>query len=391
MASVELIGIAKSFGRRPTLCDIDLEISDGEFLVVVGPSGCGKSTFLRIIAGLEQPDRGEILIGGERVTDRPPAKRGVAMVFQSYALYPHMTAYENMSFGLKQVRTDRAEIERSVSRAAEILRIAHLLDRKPRQLSGGERQRVAIGRAITRKPRLFLLDEPLSNLDAGLRVHMRAELMELHQSLGVTTIHVTHDQVEAMTLADRIAVMREGRIEQVGPPLALYRRPANRFVGSFIGAPQMNFIPVQPCRREVDGRPAVRLPGGAEIPVLLDVDPTSLDAKLELGVRPEHLSESTTPAAQLGGRIHMVEHLGSATVLHIRCPEIEAGLRLQIAGDATRRSGDEITIAVPAAACTLFDTSGRAIGHGLDERAEPEPDGSAAADGVFRRNTDEHG
>jgi multiple sugar transport system ATP-binding protein len=374
MASVELIGIAKSFGRRPALRDIDIKIQDGEFLVVVGPSGCGKSTLLRMIAGLEQPDRGEILIDGERVTDRPPAKRGVAMVFQSYALYPHMTAYENMSFGLKQARAGHAEIERSVKRAAEILRITHLLDRKPRELSGGERQRVAIGRAITREPGLFLFDEPLSNLDAGLRVHMRAELMELHQSLGVTTIHVTHDQVEAMTLADRIAVMREGRIEQVGPPLALYRRPANRFVGSFIGAPQMNFIPVQPCRRQGDGQLAVRLPGGAEIPVLIDVDPTSLDAKLELGVRPEHLKESVIREAKLAGRIRVVEHLGSATVLHIHCAGIETSIRLQIAGDSSRRSGEDIAIEVPAAACTLFDASGRAIGHGQDERVDAETD-----------------
>src|SRR5262245_62046564 len=204
MASLELVGICKSFGRRPVLSGIDMKIPEGEFLVVVGPSGCGKSTLLRIIAGLERPDRGEILINGERMTGRPPASRGVAMVFQSYALYPHMTAYENMSFGLKQARASHDDIHRSVIRAAEILKITHLLDRKPRELSGGERQRVAIGRAITREPGLFLLDEPLSNLDAGLRVHMRAELLELHRSLSVTTIHVTHDQVEAMTLADRI-------------------------------------------------------------------------------------------------------------------------------------------------------------------------------------------
>jgi ABC-type sugar transport system ATPase subunit len=364
MASVELIGISKSFGRLPALSDINLQITDGEFLVVVGPSGCGKSTLLRIIAGLEQPDRGEILIGGERVTDRHPAKRGVAMVFQSYALYPHMTAYENMSFGLKQVRTRHAEIKQRVSRAAEILRITHLLDRKPRELSGGERQRVAIGRAITREPGLFLFDEPLSNLDAGLRVHMRAELMELHQSLAVTAIHVTHDQVEAMILADRIAVMREGRIEQVGPPLALYRHPANRFVASFIGAPQMNFIPAEPCRRQVDGELAVRLPGGAEIPLLIDVDPGPLDAKLELGVRPEHLRESVGQAAQLAGRIRVVEHLGSATVLHIQCTGMETSVRLQTTGDCSRQPGEEIAIEVPAAACTLFDSSGRAIGRG---------------------------
>ncbi|HXV26127.1 MAG TPA: ATP-binding cassette domain-containing protein [Alphaproteobacteria bacterium] len=363
MASVALVGITKSFGRRPALSDINLEIRDGEFLVIVGPSGCGKSTLLRIIAGLEESDNGEVMIGGERVTDWPPARRGVAMVFQSYALYPHMTAFENMRFGLKQARIGRAESERRVRRAAEILRISHLLDRKPRELSGGERQRVAIGRAITREAGVFLLDEPLSNLDAGLRGHMRAELLELQRSLKVTTIHVTHDQVEAMTLADRIAVLRNGRIEQVGPPLSLYHRPANQFVGSFIGAPQMNFIPVDSRRRDGD-RLTVALPGGADISLTLNGRQQPEQKGLVLGIRPEHLHGLAHGPAQLTGRVHLVEHLGNATVLHIRCPQIDADLRLQASGTAPWQAGDEIAIGISAADCTLFDSSGIAVAHG---------------------------
>jgi multiple sugar transport system ATP-binding protein len=368
MSSVALVGIAKSFGRRPALDAIHLEIAEGEFVVVVGPSGCGKSTLLRIVAGLEQPDRGEVFIGGERVTQRPPAGRGVAMVFQSYALYPHMTAFENMSFGLEQARAGRAEIDRRVGRAADILRISHLLDRKPRELSGGERQRVAIGRAITREPGVFLLDEPLSNLDAGLRGHMRAELIELHRSLKVTTIHVTHDQVEAMTLADRIAVLHEGRVEQVGPPLTLYRRPANRFVGSFIGAPQMNFIPVE-LRGDANGALVVGLPGGAELHMPIEAEPRisstqSLAAGLELGVRPEHLSACERGEADLTGRIRLVEHLGSTTLLHVRCPRMETDIRVQLHGTASWQAGQEIAIEVPAAQCTLFNAAGVAIAHG---------------------------
>ncbi|MDF2765219.1 MAG: sugar transporter [Rhodospirillales bacterium] len=367
MSSVALVEIAKSFGRQPALVGIDLEIADGEFMVVVGPSGCGKSTLLRIVAGLAQPDRGDVVIGGERVTHWPPARRGVAMVFQSYALYPHMTAFDNMSFGLEQARASRAEIDRKVRWAADILRISHLLERKPRELSGGERQRVAIGRAITREPGVFLLDEPLSNLDAGLRGHMRAELIELHRRLKVTTIHVTHDQVEAMTLADRIAVMREGRIEQVGPPLSLYRRPVNRFVGSFIGAPQMNFIAVE-LRGYADGVLVVGLPGGAELRMPIEPEhrfapAASVEAGLEIGVRPEHLIASNGGKADLAGRIRLVEHLGSATLLHVRCPGIEADVRIQLPGIVSWQAGQEIAIEVPAAQCTIF-AAGVAIAHG---------------------------
>ena len=242
MADVQLTGIEKRFGEARVLKGLDLAIADGEFVVFVGPSGCGKSTLLRTIAGLETADAGEIAIGGRRVNDAEPAERGVAMVFQSYALYPHMTVYENMAFGLTLAKADKGEIDRRVRAAAEVLNISGELDRKPKALSGGQRQRVAIGRAIVREPEVFLFDEPLSNLDAALRVKMRYEFARLHRTLGTTMIYVTHDQVEAMTLADRIVVLRSGVIEQVGAPLELYEHPANLFVAGFIGSPRMNIL-----------------------------------------------------------------------------------------------------------------------------------------------------
>src|SRR5918998_837483 len=243
MADVSLHGIAKSFGSTEILRDIDLNVDHGEFVVFVGPSGCGKSTLLRIIAGLETVSGGEIRIGGRRVNEMPPADRKIAMVFQSYALYPHMSVYKNMAFGLKFAKTNKEGVDRRVRQAAEILKLSHLLDRKPRELSGGQRQRVAIGRAIVREPSVFLFDEPLSNLDAALRVNTRLEIAKLHRELGATMIYVTHDQVEAMTLASKIVVLNQGRIEQVGAPLDLYHHPKNLFVAGFIGSPQMNFLP----------------------------------------------------------------------------------------------------------------------------------------------------
>src|SRR5688500_9441697 len=242
MADVVLNRIRKSYGATAVLHGINLEVKDGEFVVFVGPSGCGKSTLLRIIAGLESITSGDLFIGGRRVNDVPPAERKIAMVFQSYALYPHMTVYKNMAFGLKFARTRKAEADRRVRHAADILQLTPLLDRKPAALSGGQRQRVAIGRAIVREPAVFLFDEPLSNLDAKLRVQTRREIAKLHRDLGATMIYVTHDQVEAMTLGDRIVVMNAGRVQQVDTPLALYDRPANRFVAGFIGSPAMNFI-----------------------------------------------------------------------------------------------------------------------------------------------------
>ena len=289
MARLQLSGIKKSFGPAKVLHGIDLDIGDGEFTVFVGPSGCGKSTLLRLICGLDEIDEGTLAIDGEIVNDVPPAKRGIAMVFQSYALYPHMSVAQNMGYALRLADTPRAEIDKRVGAAAEILRLTPLLARKPRQLSGGQRQRVAIGRAIVREPRIFLFDEPLSNLDASLRVDMRAEIAALKQRLGTTMIYVTHDQTEAMTLADKIVVMNAGRLEQVGRPLDLYRRPANRFVARFIGSPRMNL-----------------LPGG-----LLG------DRAAEIGLRPEDLKLVDGNGAKLSGEVRLVEHLGSDLFAHV--------------------------------------------------------------------------
>ncbi|MBL0929433.1 MAG: ATP-binding cassette domain-containing protein [Alphaproteobacteria bacterium] len=289
MARLQLSGIKKSFGPAKVLHGIDLEIGDGEFTVFVGPSGCGKSTLLRLICGLDEIDEGTLAIDGEIVNDVPPAKRGIAMVFQSYALYPHMSVAQNMGYALRLADTPRAEIDKRVGAAAEILRLTPLLERKPRQLSGGQRQRVAIGRAIVREPRIFLFDEPLSNLDASLRVDMRAEIAALKQRLGTTMIYVTHDQTEAMTLADKIVVMNAGRLEQVGRPLDLYRKPANRFVARFIGSPSMNL-----------------LQGG-----LLG------DRAAEVGLRPEDLKLVDTRDAKLSGDVRLVEHLGSDLFAHV--------------------------------------------------------------------------
>ena len=289
MARLQLSGIKKSFGPAKVLHGIDLDIGDGEFTVFVGPSGCGKSTLLRLICGLDEIDEGMLAIDGEIVNDVPPAKRGIAMVFQSYALYPHMSVAQNMGYALRLADTPRAEIDKRVGAAAEILRLTPLLERKPRQLSGGQRQRVAIGRAIVREPRIFLFDEPLSNLDASLRVDMRAEIAALKQRLGTTMIYVTHDQTEAMTLADKIVVMNAGRLEQVGKPLDLYRKPANRFVARFIGSPRMNL-----------------LPGG-----LLG------DRASEIGLRPEDLKLVDGADAKLSGDVRLVEHLGSDLFAHV--------------------------------------------------------------------------
>jgi multiple sugar transport system ATP-binding protein len=271
MAQLKIVGLHKRYGAVHAVCGIDLDIPDGEFTVLVGPSGCGKSTLLRTIAGLEQADGGSIEIGGEVVNDVRPSDRDVAMVFQNYALYPHMRVYKNIAFGLMARKLPRSEIDARVKRAAAMLGISDLLDRLPRQLSGGQRQRVAIGRAIVRNPQLFLFDEPLSNLDAQLRDEMRGEIKRLHQEIAATMIYVTHDQIEAMTLADRIVLMRDGRIEQQGTPLDLFERPATRFVAGFLGSPRMNFIPARIA--DADGRLCVRLGDGTA----LGLPPTRVD------------------------------------------------------------------------------------------------------------------
>src|SRR5271154_5752792 len=292
MAQVTLRKVIKKYDDTLAVRGIDLDIADKEFIVLVGPSGCGKSTTLRMIAGLEEITGGDIAIGGDVVNDVPPKDRDIAMVFQNYALYPHMNVYENMSFGLKLKRTPKDEIDRRVKQAAQILDITELLDRKPKQLSGGQRQRVAMGRAIVRNPKVFLFDEPLSNLDAKLRVQMRTEIKKVHQKVKTTTVYVTHDQVEAMTLADRVVVMNAGTIEQVGAPNDLYHNPATRFVAGFIGSPAMNFVP---CRLEdVGGKLNLRLTDRLSFPLpparAARYQKLQRDEKLQLGLRPEHIA-----------------------------------------------------------------------------------------------------
>jgi multiple sugar transport system ATP-binding protein len=307
MATIDIHGLSKSFGPVTVLRDIELAIGDGEFVVLVGPSGCGKSTLLRTIAGLEHADAGRIAIDGTDVTDLPAKARDIAMVFQSYALYPHMTVAENMGFSLRVRRADKAAIAERVRAAAQILNLTELLGRKPAQLSGGQRQRVAMGRAIVRDPKVFLFDEPLSNLDAKLRVSMRSEIKALHQRLKTTTVYVTHDQVEAMTMAERIVVLRDGRIEQVGTPLALYDSPANIFVAEFIGSPAMNLLP---ARLRADGeRRAAEVAGGFRLALPAPI--AGADGQpILLGVRPEHLSVAPAGGG-LSGKVALVEPLGS--------------------------------------------------------------------------------
>ena len=321
MAAVQIKGVQKSFGDVHIIRGIDIDIADGQFTVLVGPSGCGKSTLLRTIAGLEEPSGGEIHIGGRLVNHLPPKDRDIAMVFQSYALYPHMTVRENMAFSLKLARVDAAEITRRVDDAARILGLARLLDRHPKQLSGGQRQRVAMGRAIVRNPQVFLFDEPLSNLDAKLRVQMRAELKELHQRLKTTSVYVTHDQIEAMTMGDQIVVMRDGVVEQRGAPLALYDRPANQFVAGFIGSPSMNFLRGV-VRRD---RTGLRVAFGADAELPLPSDVAGVDGQAVVyGVRPEHLrlhAGHGGPAGRLPCRVVLVEPTGAETMVVARFAE----------------------------------------------------------------------
>jgi multiple sugar transport system ATP-binding protein len=366
MTAVRLTGIEKRYGELAVLSDVDIDIADREFVVFVGPSGCGKSTLLRSIAGLEKIHAGRVVIGDADVTDLEPARRGVAMVFQSYALYPHMSVYENIAFGLRMAKVPDAEIRERVGRAAAILKIGELLDRKPRALSGGQRQRVAIGRAIVRDPKVFLFDEPLSNLDAALRVQMRLELIKLHRTLRATMIYVTHDQVEAMTMADRIVVLNRGRVEQVGTPLELYRTPRNRFVAGFIGSPEMNFLDVPVLAAAAEGV-RVALPGGAALTV--PVDGSRLDgqalgdqATLTLGVRPEHLREPGTGEADawVRGEATVVEHLGGETLIHLRLPD-GAQLRAKGSGESEVEPGYTPETGFRAELCHLFDAAGLAL------------------------------
>ncbi len=333
MGRIHLKSVTKSFGEIEVISPLDLDIEDGEFVVFVGPSGCGKSTLLRLIAGLEDVSSGVIEIDGTDATDTPPAKRGLAMVFQSYALYPHMSVRKNIAFPLKMAGADPAEITRKVEAASKTLNLTDYLDRRPGQLSGGQRQRVAIGRAIVREPSAFLFDEPLSNLDAALRVNMRLEISELHQQLGTTMIYVTHDQVEAMTMADKIVVLQSGRIEQVGSPMELYRNPANLFVAGFIGSPKMNF---------------------------LEGDAAATHNAKTIGIRPEHFDISRE-AGGWEGVVGMAEHLGADSFFHVSLSN-GSHLNVRAPGEAEFKHGDRIFVTPQATKIYRFDDQGKAIG-----------------------------
>ncbi|VWB49420.1 sugar ABC transporter ATP-binding protein [Burkholderia lata] len=374
MTAISLKDVSKRYGdHAPVLRDVNLEIASHEFCVFLGPSGCGKSTLLRMIAGLEEVSEGELRIGGERMNDTPPAERGVAMVFQSYALFPHMTVFDNIGFGLRIAGVPKDEIRRRVTEAARVLQLEALLDRKPKALSGGQRQRVAIGRAIVREPRVFLFDEPLSNLDATLRGQTRVEIARLHARFGQSSsIYVTHDQVEAMTLADKIVLLhagddvaRFGSIAQVGAPLELYHRPANRFVAGFIGSPRMNFLPAtvasddpDACRLVLDGTGERLTLRGRALPRGM-----AAGTPLTLGIRPEHLAVGTgaaLDAPSIVREVALVEQLGEAAYVHLDQPG-GTPLLAKVPGQATLRRGERPALQVPAEHCHLFDETGTAL------------------------------
>jgi ABC-type sugar transport system ATPase subunit len=353
--------IRKSFGAVDVIHGVDLEIAEGEFVVFVGPSGCGKSTLLRLIAGLEDVTSGDIMVAGRRVNDVPASERGLSMVFQSYALYPHMSVRSNLSFGLENLRMPRAEIDSRVDAAARMLQIDALMERRPGQLSGGQRQRVAIGRAIVREPVIFLFDEPLSNLDAELRVQMRVEISHLHSQLGNTMIYVTHDQVEAMTMADRIVVLRGGRIEQVGRPLDLYNHPANRFVAGFIGAPQMNFL-----GGVTDGGDAIRLDAG-KIKTVHFAQPAPSGMRVQVGIRPEAIRVALDGAGEMQGTVRSFEQLGAITYIYSELSNGEK-LTVQVPEQVPLSRGQVIGITLPEAAVHVFREPDGA-GLALDRKA----------------------
>ncbi|TFU17600.1 ABC transporter ATP-binding protein [Thermus tengchongensis] len=373
MAKVKLEHVWKRFGKVVAVKDFNLETDDGEFVVFVGPSGCGKTTTLRMIAGLEEISEGRIFIGDRLVNDVPPKDRDIAMVFQNYALYPHMNVYENMAFGLRLRRYPKDEIDRRVKEAARILKIEHLLNRKPRELSGGQRQRVAMGRAIVREPKVFLMDEPLSNLDAKLRVEMRAEIAKLQRRLGVTTIYVTHDQVEAMTLGHRIVVMKDGEIQQVDTPLNLYDFPANRFVAGFIGSPSMNFIR---ARVEAQGEKVYLVAPGFRVranPVLAQAVRPYSGKEVWMGIRPEHLGlkgYTVIPEEEnvLRGEVEVAEPLGAETEIHVSVDGTV--LVAKVDGHAPVKPGDRVELLADTSRLHAFDVDTDAtIGHSQEKVA----------------------
>lgn len=351
MAGVSLKDIYKSFDKNEVIHGISCDIHDGEFIVILGPSGCGKSTVLRMIAGLEVISKGDIAIDGKVVNQLEPAARDIAMVFQNYALYPHMTVYKNMAYGLKIRRMPKAEIDKRVQRAAEILELTEFLDRKPRQLSGGQRQRVAMGRCIVREPKVFLFDEPLSNLDAKLRVQMRLELRNLHESLGITSVYVTHDQVEAMTLGDRLIIMDDGYVEQIGSPLEVYKTPATQFVAGFIGSPSMNFFN---ARLSPDGR-LVELPGSENLPLQNGSVAGYEGQDVVLGVRPEHFVLVKNNEGALHMKVNHVETLGADTLVHGHIGKDNTVLTVRLPDIHHFQKGTELQLVAPSEKLNLFD------------------------------------
>ena len=362
LAELTLSHLKKSFADTDVIKGVDLDVDEGEFVVFVGPSGCGKSTLLRMIAGLEDATEGKIVIAGKTVNDLPPVKRGIAMVFQSYALYPHMSVFENIAFPLRVEKLPESEVRKRVSEAARILQLESRLEHKPGMLSGGQRQRVAIGRAIVREPKIFLFDEPLSNLDAALRADMRVELTRLHKRLGATMIYVTHDQVEALTMADKIVVLNGGRVEQVGSPLDLYHRPANRFVAGFIGNPKMNFIEGA-CTASGPAGITVDLGPLGSLTLPRPGDPALVGDRLVVGMRPEHLTFGGEQGFALVLRPGIIERLGIHTVVYSTLPGGEAFVSL-FEGDPPVRDDRDLTVTIDPAACHLFDAAGAAIGLG---------------------------
>ena len=372
MAAIRLEKVTKSFGRVHVIKGVDLDIDQREFVVFVGPSGCGKSTLLRLVAGLEDVTSGRLVMDGQVVNDLTPSERGIAMVFQSYALYPHMSVYENMAFGLKLASTAPDAVQTRVKEAARILQIEHLLERKPKELSGGQRQRVAIGRAIVRNPKVFLFDEPLSNLDAALRVQTRIEIAKLHRSMGATMIYVTHDQVEAMTMADKIVVLRAGHIEQVGSPLDLYNDPHNQFVAGFIGSPRMNFLGA--TVRAV-GEAGTEVSLGDGTPVVLPRVAAGLQpgAPVTLGVRPEHLRVGDGSGPTVPTIVNLTEHLGGITFFYGTLRSEEA-LTIEVPGQAFVENGVTVPVRLDPELCHLFDSEGQAF-----PKAHARPQTTAAA------------
>ena len=364
MAGLTLRDVRKAYGATPVLDGVTLEFDDKEFIAFLGPSGSGKSTLLRIIAGLERADSGEVLLDGERIDQLPPGERNVAMVFQAYALYPHMSVRENMAFGLKNARVPHAEIEARIAEASRILEIEPLLGRKPGQLSGGQRQRVAIGRAIVKSPRLFLLDEPLSNLDAALRLRTRVELAQLHQRVDAAVIMVTHDQAEAMTLANRIVVINDRRVQQVGSPMEIYSRPANRFVARFVGSPAMTMVPAVLLAGE--GPALVKLGDGCQVATSISRTKLADKGSLELGLRPENVRVAPLGQSDTQATVDLVERLGERTLVYARLAD-GIPITAEDIGTSKVAIGDRIGLAIDGAAAHLFGSDGE--GFHADEPA----------------------